>query len=120
MVIRKAFRQSNYCWLHTKYYVYGHPWYCESASVHHVRRLIENQQTIRLTVKDDEGWFGTRFPEGVDELYFCVLGIIKDIERLKSLFDLFAEVLDHLCRIGSAYEDERQLRKPPALRMASL
>jgi hypothetical protein len=74
-----------------------------------VRRLIENQQTIRLTVKDDEGWFGTRFPEGVDELYFCVLGIIKDIEQLKSLFDLFAEVLDHLCRIGSAYEDDPKL-----------
>jgi hypothetical protein len=28
-----------------------------------------------------------------------------DAERLKLLFDLFAETLDRLCRIGSAYED---------------
>ena len=44
-----------------------------------------------LTVKDDEGWFGTSFPEGVDELFFRVGGVIKDVERLKSLYDLFAE-----------------------------
>ena len=29
-------------------------------------------------------------------------GVIKDLERLKALFDLFAAVLDRLCRIGSA------------------
>jgi hypothetical protein len=40
----------------------------------------------------------------VDELYFQVVGVLKDIERLKSLFELFAEVLDRLCRMGSAYE----------------
>ena len=33
-------------------------------------------------------------------------GSIKDVERLKSLFDLFAAVLDQLCRIGSAYKQE--------------
>jgi hypothetical protein len=30
------------------------------------------------------------------------VGVIRDIERLKRLFELFAEVLDELCRIGSA------------------
>ena len=74
-----------------------------------IRQLIERQPKIRLTVKDDEGWFGKHFPEGVDELYFCVLGVIRDVDRLKSLFDLFAEVLDHLCHIGSAYEDDPRL-----------
>lgn len=39
-----------------------------------------------------------------DTLEFHVPGIITDIERLKLLFDLFAETLDALCRIGSAYE----------------
>jgi hypothetical protein len=39
----------------------------------------------------------------VDELSFEVVGIIKDRERLKSLFDLFSLVLDELCRLGSAY-----------------
>jgi hypothetical protein len=31
---------------------------------------------------------------------------IKDIARLKALYDLFAEVLDHLCKIGSTYEND--------------
>jgi hypothetical protein len=74
-----------------------------------IRQLVEMQPNIRLTVKDDEGWFGTRFPEGVDELYFSVVGVIKDVERLKSLYYLFAETLHHLCHIGSAYEDDPKL-----------
>lgn len=74
-----------------------------------IRRLMEAQPAIHLEVKDDEGWFGTVFPEGVDELYFQVTGIIKDVERLKALYELFAETLNHLCHIGSAYEDDPQL-----------
>lgn len=71
-----------------------------------IRRLIKNQPSIRLEVKDDEGWFGRSFPEGVDELYFQVTGVIKSVERLKTLYKLFSEVLNHLCRIGSAYEKD--------------
>jgi len=71
-----------------------------------VRQIIQNQPNIHFQVKDDEGWFKTKFPEGVDELYFEVVGVIKDKERLKKLFDLFALVLDELCRFGSAYENE--------------
>lgn len=71
-----------------------------------IRRMIEAQPAIHLEVKDDEGWFGTNFPEGVDELYFQVVGVIKDVERLKALYELFAETLNHLCHIGSAYEDD--------------
>ncbi len=80
-----------------------------------VRRLLSNmaivqhiqdQPNIHFQVKDDEGWFRQRFPEGVDELYFQTYGVIKDKQRLKDLFDLFALVLDELCRLGSAYEQE--------------
>ena len=71
-----------------------------------IRQMILAQPKIRLEVKDSEGWFGPKFPEGVDELHFQVLGVIKDVERLKTLFDLFAAVLDQLCRIGSAYEQD--------------
>jgi hypothetical protein len=74
-----------------------------------IRRLLEAQPSIRFEVKDDEGWFGTTFPEGVDELCFQVPGIIKDIPRLKLLFELFSETLNHLCHIGSAYEDDPKL-----------
>jgi len=71
-----------------------------------LRQMIKDQPKIRLEVKDNEGWFGPQFPENVDELRFQVAGVIKDIERLKALFDLFAVVLDQLCRIGSAYKQE--------------
>jgi hypothetical protein len=69
-----------------------------------LRALIAAQPQIHFEVKDDERWFGKKFPEGVDELYFQVTGVIKDVERLHQLFLLFAETLDQLCRIGSAYE----------------
>lgn len=69
-----------------------------------IRSLIELQPRFHLEVKDDEGWFGGSFPDGVDELYFRIPGVIKDLGRLKALFDVFAEVLNQLCIIGSAYE----------------
>jgi len=74
-----------------------------------IRGLLEGQPTVRLQVKDDEGWFGAKFPEGVDELYIEAPGVIKDLGRLKSLYDLFAETLNHLCHIGSAYERDPEL-----------
>jgi hypothetical protein len=70
-----------------------------------IRKLIELQPKFHLEVKNDEGYFGAEFPEGVDELYFRVTGVMRDIGLLKSLFDLFGEILDYLCVIGSAYED---------------
>ena len=75
-----------------------------------IKEFFHAQPHIRLSVKDDEGWFGAHFPDGVDELYFVVTGVLKDFERLHSLFYLFAEVLEHLCRIGSAYEDAPNVR----------
>jgi hypothetical protein len=74
-----------------------------------IRDLIIKQPDFHLVVKDDEGWFGTQFPDGVDELQFQVVGVIKDVERLKALYELFAEILQQLCRIGSAYEDDPQV-----------
>jgi hypothetical protein len=71
-----------------------------------IRALISAQKDINFSVKDDEGWFGPSFPDGVDELQFIVVGLIKDVERLKQLYELFAETLDELCRIGSAYQSD--------------
>jgi len=74
-----------------------------------IRQLIEVQPEISLEVKDDEGWFGVHFPEGVDELHFQVAGVIKEVERLKLLYELFSTTLNYLCQIGSAYEDDPQV-----------
>jgi hypothetical protein len=71
-----------------------------------LRQMIQDQPQIRLEVKDSEGWFGPAFPENVDELHFQVVGVIKDVARLKALFDMFAAILNELCRIGSAYKQE--------------
>ena len=75
-----------------------------------LRELIAQQKDIHLTVEDDEGWFGTHFPEGVDKLHFEVTGIITDVERLAQLYQLFAEALDQLTRIGAAYDGPPQVR----------
>jgi hypothetical protein len=69
-------------------------------------QMLQDQPQIRLEVKDSEGWFRPKFPEDVDELHFQVVGVIKDVDRLKALLDLFAAVLDRLCCIGSAYKQE--------------
>jgi hypothetical protein len=79
---------------------------CDLFANSKIQQMIQAQPHIRLDVKDSEGWFGPKFPEDVDELHFQVVGVIKDVERLKALFDLFAAVLDELCRIGLAYKQD--------------
>ncbi len=65
-----------------------------------LRALTLAQPTIRLSVKDHEGWFGVHFPKEVDELHFQVVGVLKDRKRLKALFDLFSSLLDRLCAVA--------------------
>jgi hypothetical protein len=67
-----------------------------------LRALIERQPRISFRVKDDEGWFGATFPHGVDELHFLALGVIKDLDRLKDLFELFTETLYQLVEMQVA------------------
>jgi hypothetical protein len=45
----------------------------------------------------------------VDELHFLALGTIKDVDRLKRMFDLFAAVLEELHRVGSATEADPEV-----------
>jgi hypothetical protein len=71
-----------------------------------IRELITAQPDINFSVRDSEKnfWGGRNFPPDASELYFQVPGVIKDIDRLRLLYDLFSETLDELCRMGSAYE----------------
>ena len=69
-----------------------------------IRELIAVQPEIYFSVEDDDdgnAW-AKMFPAGVDELRFQVAGEIKDLDRLRLLYELFAETLDELCRMGSA------------------
>ncbi|MGZ7106777.1 MAG: DUF3137 domain-containing protein, partial [Candidatus Angelobacter sp.] len=55
-----------------------------------MRDLIAAQPEIHFSVEDDDGNVWTKmFPAGVDELKFQVAGVIKDLERLKLLYELF-------------------------------
>ncbi len=81
-----------------------------------IRRLIDAQPRIHLSVKAHDGWL-SKFPKHVDELHFQAEGVVKDLTQLKTLFDLFAEVLHQICHEGRAYEDDvgihvRRLRAP--------
>ena len=75
-----------------------------------LRQLMHAQPRIHLRVKDDEGWFGKHFPQGVDELHFTTMGVMRDVQQLHLLFELFAATLHRLCAIGSAYENDPQVR----------
>lgn len=71
-----------------------------------IRELVAAQKEIEFAVKDDEGFLGPTFPESADELHFLARGVVKDIEQLKGMYELFAEVLDELCRMGTAYNTD--------------
>lgn len=75
-----------------------------------LRRQLSALPEVSLEVRDSEGWFGPSFPDDVDELYFNVAGIIKDVTVLQGLFELFATTLDRLCEIGSAYADDPEVQ----------
>ena len=77
-----------------------------------IRELISAQPAIRFSVRDDDGgfWNGKGFPPGVDELYFDVVGVIRDEHQLWLLYELFSETLDELCRLGSAYQDNPRVQ----------
>ena len=67
-------------------------------------KILACRHLHRLEVRDDEGWFGPEFPDGVDELYLEAEGRINDVAILQKLYDVFSLVLLRLCELGSAYE----------------
>lgn len=66
-----------------------------------IRKIIEGQDRIRLEVKEDDGFMGTKFPEGVKQLYFQDHGVIKEEKRLVALLYLFGEVLKKMHELDS-------------------
>lgn len=72
---------------------------CESSKL---RQLVTAQPKFQLGIRDDEGWFGTKYPPGVDVLVFDVADRIREVARLKGLYDVFAETLGKLSRMGVA------------------
>ena len=77
-----------------------------------IRGLLHKMPAVTLSVRDDDGYFSIpEFPPDTDELRLTSPGFPKTTEPLKQIYDLFAETLDGLCQIGSAYQ------KSPAIRL---
>ncbi len=88
----------------------NHPGKIRKLLAGNLKELIQYQPRILLQIHDDEGWFGSHFPEGVDELYFSCVGVMKETKLLLGLFELFSCALERLVQIDSAYEDDPNVR----------
>ncbi len=75
-----------------------------------IRRRLLDLDVHRVEVRDDEGWFGPEFPDEVDELYMEVQGRVTTCAKLHGLYGLFADILNRLCHLGSAYEQDPHIR----------
>lgn len=67
-----------------------------------LRALLRGAGPVSFEVRDDDGFFGRKFPQGVDELVLTTRGTVKDLARLKVFFALFAATLDRLVSMGAA------------------
>ncbi len=76
-----------------------------------IRQIISWQPQIQLFSKVDHNWVVDDFREGISELVFITPSVINDKDRLRDLYELFAELLNHLCHIGSAYEDDPKYKE---------
>lgn len=80
-----------------------------------IRQLVQSQPSIELSVAPSLKLpFQESLPQRVFLLYFKEGDVITDVERLKSLFELFEEILNQLCHIGSASEEQVDLEIMPA------
>jgi hypothetical protein len=75
-----------------------------------IRELIRLQPAIELQIKAKSKSKRQVKKDEIDELYFCVTGVIKDLERLKQLFELFSELLKGLEPGRAPAESQDQAR----------
>jgi hypothetical protein len=67
-----------------------------------LRALVMAQPKFQMSIRDDDGWCGADYPAATDVLVFDVADRIREPERLKGLYDVFAETLHELSRMGVA------------------
>ena len=72
--------------------------------------ILQQPGFFCLGIRDDEGLFGSDYPEGVDLLYFLCDGVIKETKRLKSVFDFCSVALMRLVEIDSAYQRDPNVK----------
>lgn len=71
-----------------------------------IRDLIIELEEMNLSIRTQEGiYLGTKLPENVNELFFKSEDLIIDPEKLKLLFQLFSEILEQLCKMNCANDE---------------
>lgn len=68
-----------------------------------LRKALLDSPVWLVEVRDDEGWFGPEYPEGVDELLLQAPGRITDTAAIGAMYAVMAELLDGLARRSAAY-----------------
>jgi hypothetical protein len=81
----------------------------------HLRALVASQPNISLEIVDDEGMFGPTYGNDVDLLKFSCTGVIKHLDVLRGLYDIFAHSLTLLARRSAGYDDENAPADTPAV-----
>jgi hypothetical protein len=71
-----------------------------------IRDLIQSQPSLDISTARP-GWrLFKKSSQRLSVLRFEEEGVITDVQRLKSLFELFHETLNQLCQIGAASQEE--------------
>lgn len=81
-------------------------WLLDDAAL---RDALRTSQADLVEVRDDEGDFGPAFPVAVDELYLHSRQRLTAYGEIEKLYAVFSELLNRLCHMGSAYEDDPHL-----------
>lgn len=66
-----------------------------------IRNLIEIQKSVHIEISDQKGIWEEKLPEKEFELSYYEDGKIEDIERLKSILNLFKEIIGGLFQMNS-------------------
>ena len=68
--------------------------------------LIQSQPSLDISAARPAWRLFKKSSQRLSVLRFEEEGVITDVQRLKSLFELFQETLNQLCQIGSAFAEE--------------
>ncbi|HJX62268.1 MAG TPA: hypothetical protein VJ578_06835 [Dehalococcoidia bacterium] len=71
-----------------------------------IRGLIQSQPCLDISAARPAWRLFKRSSQRLSVLRFEEEGVITDVQRLKSLFELFQETLNQLCQIGAASQEE--------------
>ena len=62
-----------------------------------LRELLQAEPHVRLLLQSDQGYWEKHYDKPTRDVSIELHGRIKDVERLKHLYDILAEVMTGMC-----------------------